>query len=132
MKQVQEMKNSVATSGLSGGRWHTGLSGALGNSSPTASSRWHWWREATRLSGVTSGLSPVKVCSTNGQLRCQIERLGERDRSIGLSGDPTGLSGVSQRAAAFLQRLDLCWVYKYHPNRPFQGVGAQTTYQGLK
>ena len=81
--KVQETKNSVATTdclakstGLSGGTPdcpvpHAGLSGALGNCSPTASSWWHWWREATGLSGVTSGLSGVKVCSTNGHLRCQ-------------------------------------------------------------
>jgi hypothetical protein len=41
----------------------TGLSGAPGNSKPTASSRWHWWREAT-------GLSSVKACSANGHLQC--------------------------------------------------------------
>jgi hypothetical protein len=50
---------------------HAGLSDAPGNSSPTTSSRWHWWREATRLSGVTRGLSGVKGCSANGHLRCQ-------------------------------------------------------------
>jgi hypothetical protein len=50
---------------------HARLSGALGNTSPTASSRWHWWREATGLSGVTRGLSGVKACSANGHLRCQ-------------------------------------------------------------
>jgi hypothetical protein len=60
LSKVQEMKKSVATGGLSG---------ALGNSSPTASSRWHWWREATRMSGVTFELSNVKACSANGYLR---------------------------------------------------------------
>jgi hypothetical protein len=88
------------------------------------SSRWHWWREATGLSRVTSGLSGVEACSTNGHLRCQIQWLGAPDRG-------TGLSGVPQRAAAFLQRLVLCWAYKYHPNRAFQGVGAQATNQGI-
>jgi hypothetical protein len=59
--------------GLSGGTPdcpmpHTGLSGAPGNSSPMASSQWHWWREAIGLSGVTFGLSGVKACSANGHL----------------------------------------------------------------
>jgi hypothetical protein len=73
---------------------HAGLSSAPGNSSPTASSRWHWWRQATRLFGVTSGLSSVKACSANDHLRCLIQRLGVLDRGIGLSGDPTRLPGV--------------------------------------
>jgi hypothetical protein len=101
--KVQEMKNSVATADCPVP--HAGLSGAPGNCSPTASSRWHWWREGTRLSGVTSKLFGVKACSANGHLQCQIQRLGAPDRGTRLSGDPTGLSGVSQRAAAFLQQL---------------------------
>jgi hypothetical protein len=119
--KVQETKICVATSGLSGRghlivRWHTGLSdatrglsGAPGNCSPMASFWWHWWREATGLSGVTyglsgvtRGLSGVKACSANDHLWCQIQRLGTLDRG-------TGLSGVPQRATAFLQRLKLCW-----------------------
>jgi hypothetical protein len=43
----------------------------------------------------------------------------------------TRLSGVTQKAAAFLQRLYLCWGYKYTPNRLFPRGGAQTTYQGI-
>jgi hypothetical protein len=38
---------------------HAGLSGALGNRSPTASSRWHC-AEKTTGAGVESGLSGVK------------------------------------------------------------------------
>jgi hypothetical protein len=87
----------------------TELSGAPRNSSPTASSRWHWWREATGLSGVTHGLSGVKACSASGHLWCQIQWLGASDRGTRLSGDPTGLSGVPQRVTTFLQRLELCW-----------------------
>jgi hypothetical protein len=87
----------------------TGLSGAPGNGSPTASSRWHWWREATGLYGVMSGLSDVKACSANGHLRCQIQRQGAPARGTGLSGDPIALSNVPQRATFFLQRLVLCW-----------------------
>jgi hypothetical protein len=75
---------------------HAGLSGAPGNISPTISSRWHRWRDS-----VTSGLSSVKACSTNGHLRYQIQWLGTPDRG-------TGLSGVPQRAAPFLEQLDLC------------------------
>jgi hypothetical protein len=55
---------------------HVRLYGAPRNSSPTASSRWHWWREATRLSGVTFGVSGIKSLRANGQLRCQIQWLG--------------------------------------------------------
>jgi hypothetical protein len=50
--------------------------------------RWHWWREATGLSGVTRGLSRVKACSANCQLRCQIQRPGAPDRGTGLSSAP--------------------------------------------
>jgi hypothetical protein len=59
LSKVQEMKKSVATGGLSC---------ASGNNSLIASSRWHWWREATGMSDVTSGLSDVKACSANGHL----------------------------------------------------------------
>jgi hypothetical protein len=60
----------------------------LGNSSPTTSSRWHWWREATELSGMTSGLSSVKAYNANGHLWCQIQRLGAPDRGNEMSGAP--------------------------------------------
>jgi hypothetical protein len=87
IKQVQETKNSVANGGLSGWEyqtvwWHTGLSDAPGNSSPTTSSRWHWWREATGLSGVTSKLTGVKAYSVNGHLRCQTQQLGAPDYPV--------------------------------------------------
>jgi hypothetical protein len=88
---------------------HASLSGAPRNSSPTTSSRWHWWREATGLSSVTSGLSDVKACSANGHLRCQIQRLGAPDSGTRLSDASTGLSGVPQRATTFLSWLELCW-----------------------
>jgi hypothetical protein len=83
IKQSPRAKNSVATADclaesnrLSGGTPDypvplAGLYGAPGNSSPTTSSRWHWWREATGLFGVTSGLSGVKACNANSHLRCQ-------------------------------------------------------------
>jgi hypothetical protein len=73
---------------------HARLSGAPGNYSPTPSSWWHWWREATGLSGV-------KACSANGHLRCQIQWLGTPDKGTGVSKASTRLSGVPQRAAAF-------------------------------
>jgi hypothetical protein len=103
------------STGLSGGTTdypvsHAGLSSAPGNSSPTASSRWHWWREAIGLFGVTSGLSGVKAYSGNSHLRCQIQWLGAPDRGTGLSGASTRLSGVPHRTSTFLQRLELCWI----------------------
>jgi hypothetical protein len=48
---------------------YAGLSSAPGNFSPTASSWWHWWREATGLPDVTFGLSGVKASGANGHLR---------------------------------------------------------------
>jgi hypothetical protein len=119
--KVQGTKNSVAKADcpaenirLSGGTLdcpvpHTGLSSTLGNSSSMTSSRWHWWRESTGMFSVTSRLFGVKACSADGHLRCQIQRLGAPNRGTGLSDDPTGLFDVPQRAAAFLQRLVLCW-----------------------
>jgi hypothetical protein len=50
--------------------WSAGLSGAPRNSSPTASSRWHYGEKTTRLFGVTRGLSRVKSLHANGHLRC--------------------------------------------------------------
>jgi hypothetical protein len=32
-------------------------------------------------------------------------------------------------ASSLLQQLQLVGGYKYHPNRPLQGVGAQATFQ---
>jgi hypothetical protein len=69
---------------------HTELSGAPGNSSPMASSRWHCGEKTTGMSNVKSGLSGVKKPT--------------RQRSLAVS-DPTTrrieLFGVTQRAAAF-------------------------------
>jgi hypothetical protein len=58
------------------------------NSSPTASSRWHYGEKIIRLSGVKSGLSGVKSLRANVHLQCQIQRLGAPDRGIELSGAP--------------------------------------------
>jgi hypothetical protein len=96
-----------------------------------ASSWWHWWREDHRT--VLCDVQTVQCTSLQRQRSpaCQIQRLGAMDRGTELSGASTRLSGVPQRAATFLQRLELCWAYKYHPNQPFQGVGAQATYQSI-
>jgi hypothetical protein len=76
----------VEYTGLSGGTPdhpvpHAGLSGAPGKSSPTTCSRWHWWREATELSGMTSGLSGVKVALVVGISLplCHVMPMGVRD-----------------------------------------------------
>jgi hypothetical protein len=101
-------------------RWHTGLSGAHTPDCPVHQGttaqrlvpggtrredhrtvRWH-----TRLSGVESlwrQRSPALTGSQTGQ------RLGAPDRLQCAVRCTTGLSGVPQRAAAFLQRLQLCW-----------------------
>jgi hypothetical protein len=122
------------TAGLSGGTSkcpvpHAGQSGAPRNCSPTTSSRWHCGEKTTTLSSVKSGLSGVKSLRANGHLRCQIQRLGAPGKGHQTVRCTTGLSGLPQRATTFLHRLVLCWVYKYHPNQTFQGVGAQATYQ---
>jgi hypothetical protein len=80
---------------------HAGLSGAQGIVAQRlvpggTGEKSHWTVRCD------TGLSDVKACSANGHLLCQIQWLGAQDRG-------TGLSGVPQRAAAFLQRLDLSW-----------------------
>jgi hypothetical protein len=52
---------------------------------------------------------------------------GAPDRAQDCMVPTTGLSGVPQRIVAFVQRLYLSW--GLYPNRPFEGVGAQATYQ---
>jgi hypothetical protein len=47
---------------------NVGLSGAPGNYSPTASSRWHYGEKTTGLTGVKFGLSGVKNMCANGHL----------------------------------------------------------------
>jgi hypothetical protein len=101
-------------------RWHTGLSGAHTPDCPvhqgTAAQRLvpgGTWREDHRsvrwhtgLSGVESlrrQRSPALIGCLTGQ------RLGAPDRLQCDVRCTTGLSGVPQRTAAFLQRLQLCW-----------------------
>jgi hypothetical protein len=127
--KVQETKNSVATTDCPAE--DTGLPGAPGNSSPTASSKWHWWREATGLSGVTSGLSGVKACSANGHLRCQIQRLGAPDRGTDCPvHHRTVRYAAESRNFSLTARIGLRPIYT-PPNQLFEGVGAQSTYQGI-
>jgi hypothetical protein len=79
---------------------HTGLSGAPG----TIAQRLvpdYCGEKITGPSGVKSGLSDVKSLHANGHLRCQIQRPGAPDRGTELSSDPTGPSGVPQRAQLF-------------------------------
>jgi hypothetical protein len=60
------------------------------------------------------GLLGVKAYNANVHLLCQIQWLGAPDRG-------TELSGVPQRATAFLQRLDLSWsLYILHPTGHFK------------
>jgi hypothetical protein len=117
-KKVQEVLPQSdcpnRSTGLSGGTpncpvQHAGLSSAPGTVALMASSRWHRGGNTTGLSGVKSGLSGAKILCANGHLRLQIQRLGAPDTGTGRSGDPTGLSDAPQKAAAFLQRLVLCW-----------------------
>jgi hypothetical protein len=91
---------------------HAGLSGAPGNCSPTASSRWHPERRppdcpvAHRTVRCGKPAAPTITCSDRSQTG---QRLGAPDMLQCAVRCTTGLSGVPQRAAAFLQRLQLCW-----------------------
>jgi hypothetical protein len=52
-------------------------------------------------------------------------------RCTGLSGASTGLSGVLQSSNfSPTARIELEPIYT-PPNQPFQGVGAQATYEGI-
>jgi hypothetical protein len=80
---------------------HAGLSDAPGNSNPTASSRWHPERRPPDCPvahwTVRCGkpAAPTVTCSDRGSNMATARH--------------TRLSGVPQRAATFLQRLQLCW-----------------------
>jgi hypothetical protein len=56
---------------------------------------------------------------------------GGRDRAPDCPVTTTRLSGVPQRSSNFspMASLELGPIYT-SPNRPFEGVGAQATYQG--
>jgi hypothetical protein len=76
---------------------HAGLSGAPGNNSSMASSRWHWWREATGLSSVTRGLSGVKACSAN--VTCGVSqttrRTGQGHRTVRCAAESNNFSPMA-------------------------------------
>jgi hypothetical protein len=103
----------------------TGLSAAQGNSSPTASSRWHWWREATGLSGMTSGLSGVKACVANGHLRCQIQWLGTPDRGHRTARWPHRTVRCAAESRNFSPTTRIVLGPINTPSPPFQCVGAK-------
>jgi hypothetical protein len=106
--KVQETKKCVAT-GLpptpDNPVPHAGLSGAPGNSSPKASSWWHYGGEP-ELSTATPDclVAGAKADSANG---CLIDPTasGAPDKAPDILVPTTVLSGVSHKAAAFLQRL---------------------------
>jgi hypothetical protein len=90
-------------------RPHAGLSGAPGNSSPTASSRWHPERRPPDCP-VWKSMRRQRSPALTGQ------RLGAPERLQCVVWCTTGLSGVPQRTATFLQRLFWSWgLYILHP-----------------
>jgi hypothetical protein len=102
---------------------HTGLSGAPGNSSPTASSWWHC--------GGGPGLSGAKADNANDRLTDPTAS-GAPDKAPDYLVPTIGLSGVPRRAATFPpMAIIVLGPINTSPNRPFGGVGAQATYQGI-
>jgi hypothetical protein len=65
-----------------------GLSDAPGTVAPTASSRWHYGENTTRLSSATFRVSGVKSMCTIGRLQCQTNGLAHRTVNSALSGAP--------------------------------------------
>jgi hypothetical protein len=86
----------------------------------------HWTvRYDTELSGE-------KACSANGHLLCQIQWLGAPDKGTGLSGayHRTVRCAIETSSFSLTARFELGPIYTPH-NQPFEGVGAQATYQGI-
>jgi hypothetical protein len=88
-----------------------------------------WTRARTVRCDI--GLSGAKADSANGRLTDPTAS-GTPDRALDCPVPTSGLSGVPQRAAAFppMVIIELGPIYT-SPNRPFEGVGAQATYQGI-
>jgi hypothetical protein len=96
---------------------HAGLSGAPGNSIPTASSLWHYGG-GTGLSGATLDCPVQSLIAPT--VTCQIQRL------VALSSANHGLFCVSQRAVAFPPAaiIELGPIYT-SPNEAPQSSGTQ-------
>jgi hypothetical protein len=96
--------------------------------------------KTTGLSGVSTGLSGVKSLRRQRSPALTEQRLGAPDRLQRVVRCTTGLSGVPQRTAAFLQRLFWSWgLYILHPTgrlkvwEPKQHTKAYSAYfQELK
>jgi hypothetical protein len=118
----------------------TGLSGGT-----TGQSAQRGRRKA--LSGCGTGLSGVPWADSNGRIQRSTARR-QRSTATGDNGRLTWVHRTStvqcpvvhrtvrctrrQKAAAFCPTAS--WGlggYKYHPNRPFEDVGAQATYQAI-
>jgi hypothetical protein len=79
---------------------YAGLSSAPGTVALTASSRWHYGEKTTRLYGVKSGVSDVKILRERS-LVVSDQRLGAPDSEQCTVQCTTGLFGVPQRAQLF-------------------------------
>jgi hypothetical protein len=111
---------------------YAGLSGAPGNPSPTASSRWHRAEKTTGLSGVKSGLSGVKSLrrQRSPTLTGQTARRTEH-ATVRCPVHHRTIRCATEKLQLFSNGSICVRGYKYTPNRPFPGVGAQEIYQGI-
>jgi hypothetical protein len=95
---------------------HAGLSSAPGNSIPTTSSRWHSERRPPDCPVWAPDCPVWKSLRRQRSPALTGQRLGAPDRLQCVVRCTTGLSGVPQRTAAFLQRLFWSWgLYIHHP-----------------
>jgi hypothetical protein len=120
------------STGLSGGTPycpvpHAGLSGAPGNRSPMASSRWHCGEKSTGLSGVTSGVSGVKSLRANGHLQCQTNGLAHRTMNNAMSGAPPNCPVCHKEHSFSPTARFVLGPINTPPNRPFPSARAQAT-----
>jgi hypothetical protein len=89
---------------------------------------------------------PDTLCREAHDVWCALDSLGDGRIQWSTAMDPNGRLtwqaldteqcpvryARRQKAAAFCPTArNGIAAYKYHPNRPFQGVGAQATYQGI-
>jgi hypothetical protein len=92
-------------------------------------------REAHRTVRCEKLAAPTVTCSDRSQTG---QRLDAPDRlqydvwcTTGLSGAPLDCPVCRREQQLFSNGYNCVGGYKYTPNRPFSGVGAQATYQAI-
>jgi hypothetical protein len=123
-RKIQDIKKRVATGGLSGGEHQTvwchtaGLSGAPGNSSPMASSWWHYGGEPL---DCPVWHRTIRARLTAPTVTCQIQRLVAHrtwHQTVWCLPLDCPVCGREQQAI-----FELRPIYT-SPNQSFEGVGA--------